>query len=279
MTGGNGGEALCLLDVDDTGERPDLGGGEGGLAGDAAACGAVLNLGWGAFGDDASLVHDEDAAREGVGLFEIVRGHEDGLAAGGERADLLPEAAAGLDVHAHSGLVEEDELGVAAEAKAEEQTLLLAAAELLEEAVLNAFELSDLDDLGDGKRVGVVAAEEVDVLADLEGLGDACDLEHGADAATGGGGAGVAAEDAGGAAGRGGEAEEQADAGGFARAVGSEDGDDLAWVERHGEAVEGGDRSVLLGDVVQGGDGGRHGCGMQRFGLEDWFGGEHRGLS
>ena len=127
----------------------------------------ALDLGGGAFADDAAFVDDDDAVGEGVGLFEVVGGEEDGFAAGGEGADLLPEAAAGFDVEADGGLVEEDEVGVAAEGEGEEDALLLAAAELAEHAVFDAFELGDADDVGEGQRVRVVAAEEVDVLADL----------------------------------------------------------------------------------------------------------------
>ena len=112
-----------------------------------------------------------------------------------EAADLLPEGAAGFDVEADGGLVEEDEVGVAAEGEGEEDALLLAAAELAEEAVFDALKLGDADDVGDGERVGIVAAEEVEVLADAEGFDDAGDLQHGADTGAGGGFARVAAED------------------------------------------------------------------------------------
>ncbi len=47
------------------------------------------------------------------------------------------------------------------------------AAELAEETVFDALELGDADDVGDWERVRVVAAEEVEVLADFEHLGDA----------------------------------------------------------------------------------------------------------
>ena len=76
---------------------------------------------------------------EGVGLFKVVGGEEDGFALRGEGADLLPEGAAGFDVEADGGLVEEDEVGVAAEGEGEEDALLLAAAELAEEAVFDAL--------------------------------------------------------------------------------------------------------------------------------------------
>ncbi len=108
----------------------------------------------------------------------------------------MPESAAGFDVHADGGLVEEDEVGVAADGEGEEDALLLAAAELAEEAVFDALELGDAQDVGDRERIGVVAAEEVEVLADAQGFRDAGNLQHGADAGAGSGFARVAAEDA-----------------------------------------------------------------------------------
>ncbi len=166
-------------------------------------------------------------------------GEEDGFAAGGEGADLGPEGAAGLDVHADGGLVEEDDVGVAGEGEGEEGALLLAAGEIAELLVHDAVEAGDADELGDGHGRGIVAAEEVDVLADVEHLGGVADLEHGSDAGAGGGVAGVSAEDAGAAGGGGGEAEQEADGGGLAGAVRAEQGDDLAGVEGEAEAVEG----------------------------------------
>ena len=192
---------------------------------------------------------------QGVGLFEVVGGEENGLSLGGQASDLLPEGAAGFDIHADSGLVEEDEVGVAADGEGEEDALLLAAAELAEEAVFDALELRDAEDVGDGEWVGIVAAEEVEVLADAEGFGDAGDLQHGADAGASGGFARVAAEDLRGAGGGGDEAEEQLDGGGFAGAVGAEQSDDFAGTEREAQVVEGDGCAVALGDVGQRGDG------------------------
>ena len=118
-----------------------------------AASAHALDLGGCAFADDAAFVDDDDAVGERVGLFEVVGGEEDGLAAGGEGADLLPEGAAGFDVEADGGLVEEDEIGVAADRECEEDALLLASAELAEHAVFDALELGDADDLGEWQRV------------------------------------------------------------------------------------------------------------------------------
>ena len=133
-----------------------------------------FDLGGRAFADHAALVDDDDAVGERVGLFEVVRGEQDGLAAGGSDADLRPHAAAGFDVEADGGLVEEDEVGVAGEGEGEEDALLLAAGELAEHTRLDAFEAGGANHVGVGHGVGIVAAEDVDVLADAEHFGSAC---------------------------------------------------------------------------------------------------------
>ena len=168
-------------------------------AADAAAGDAVLDLGGRAFANDAAFVDDHDAMGEHVGLFEIMRGQQHGFAGSRERANLIPERAAGFDVHADGGLVEEDQVRIAAKRQREEGPLLLAAGELAEHLVCDAVDLRDAHDFGRGQRIGIVAAEEVDVLADAQHLRHAGDLQHGADAGAGVGVAGIAAEHAGGA--------------------------------------------------------------------------------
>ena len=193
--------------------------------------GVGFDLGRGALADEFAFVDDDDAAGEGVGFFEVVGGEEDGFAVGGQGADLGPEGAAGFYVEADGGLVEEDEVGVAGEGEGEEDTLFLAAGELTKEAVFEAFEVGEADEFARGEGAGVVAAEEVDVLADAEGFWGAADLEHDAGAEAVGAEARVLAEDVGLAVGGGAEAEEELDGGGFAGAVGAEEGDYFAGVE------------------------------------------------
>ena len=86
--------------------------------------------------------------------------------------------------------------GSPARARSEEDALLLAAGELAEEAALDAFKTGGLDEGGVGHGVGVVAAEDGDVLADAEHFRSSTNLQHDAGAEAGGGVAGVCAEDA-----------------------------------------------------------------------------------
>ena len=109
-----------------------------------------------------------------------------------------------------------------------------------------------MDDVGVGHGVGVVAAEDVDVLADTEHLWRFTELEHNAGAEAGGGVTWVCTEDADGAAGGRAKAHHELDGGRFASAVGTEEGDDFAAAESEGEIVECEDTiGVTLGDVVE----------------------------
>ena len=92
------------------------------------------------------------------------------------------------------------------------------------------LKLGDAEDFCHWEWVWVIAAEEVEMLTDAEGFGDAGHLQHGSNTSASGGVAGVAAEDPSGAGCRGDETKEQLDCGGFAGAIGAEKGDDFAGV-------------------------------------------------
>ncbi len=209
--------------------------GRGGKVGDAAddlerAAGAGAGGGgterfdfsWRAFADDAALVDDDDAVGESIGLFEVVGGKKDSLAAGGEGADLSPHAAAGFDVQTDGWFVKEDEIGITGEGEGEEHTLLLAAGELAEHAGLDAIETSGASDVGVGQGIGIVTAEDADVLANAEHLGSPADLQHNASPEARCGVARVGVKDANGAAGGNAEAHHELDGSGFSGAIGTQ---------------------------------------------------------
>jgi len=56
-----------------------------------------------------------------------VGGEHDGLARAGQRLDAGREGASGLHVHAHGGLVQEEDVGIPADREREVETLALAA--------------------------------------------------------------------------------------------------------------------------------------------------------
>src|SRR5579859_1967916 len=52
-----------------------------------------LDLVWCAFADDAALVEHNDAVGQRIGLFKVMSGEQNSLAAGSKRSDLRPHAA------------------------------------------------------------------------------------------------------------------------------------------------------------------------------------------
>ena len=72
---------------------------------------APFELVGGALGDDAAVVEDGDPVGELVGLVEVLGGQEDGDAAGGEVANVVPHLVAAARVEPGRGLVEEDHPG------------------------------------------------------------------------------------------------------------------------------------------------------------------------
>ena len=109
---------------------------------------------------DLSLAHHRDAVGELLGLVEVVRREQDGLAERAERADHLPRRAARLRVEAGRRLVEEDEVGIADERDAEVEPPLLAARERLDARVRLLLEPDERDHLVDVARRAVVAGED-----------------------------------------------------------------------------------------------------------------------
>ena len=109
---------------------------------------------------DPPFAQDGDAVGELLGLVEVVRREEDGLAERAERADHLPRRAARLRVEAGGRLVEEDEVGVADERDAEVEPPLLAARERLDPRARLLLEPDERDHLVDVPRRAVVAGED-----------------------------------------------------------------------------------------------------------------------
>ena len=76
---------------------------------DVAARDEPLELLRGAFDDQPAVVEQRDPVGEVVGLLQVLRGEEDGDAAGHEVTDDLPHAAAAARIEAGGRLVEEDD--------------------------------------------------------------------------------------------------------------------------------------------------------------------------
>ena len=101
---------------------------------------------------DPPLPHHRDAVGELLGLVEVVRREQDGLAERAEGADHLPRGASRLRVEAGGRLVEEDEVGIADERDAEIEPSLLPARERLHPRVRLLLEPDERDHLVDVAR-------------------------------------------------------------------------------------------------------------------------------
>ncbi len=194
---------------------------------------------------ELAVVDDRDRAGEAVGFVEVLGGEDDVGAPGGEALDGLPELVAAAGVEAGGGLVEQQQLGRAHQAGAEVEPALHAARVGAHEAVAGVGEPELLEH--DVRRavggLGVVAEEAGDhpqvlaaghrrlhrrVLAgEADGPPHLLRVLGDVDAGDGQG-AGVEL----------GERGDRADERGLARAVRSEDGEDLAGLGGEVEAVE-----------------------------------------
>jgi hypothetical protein len=182
---------------------------------------------------------------------------DDGLALGGQPADLLPEQVPGCDIEGGRGLVEEQQIRVTGDGEREVEPLLLAAGELTDPVVALLQQVGAAQDVLDAERVGVVVADQVDGLGNGEGLGGVALLEHRPDPGPAGLGVGVGAEDPDAALGRRAQAEQHLDGRRLAGAVGAEDGDDVALPDGQVEVVDGDEISIALGQPGGVDNGGR----------------------
>ena len=197
------------------------------------------------------MVEQDDPVGQGVRLLQIV-GREEHRAAGFHLgADLRPEAAPGLDVQPDRRLVEKQQVRIAAERESEEKPLALAARKLAEEPLLDPFQAGHGEGLPQRQRPRVVAGDEVDVLADLEGLGYLRDLQHGAGPHPRRRVARLAPEEARRAAAGAQQPEQQMHRRGFARAVGAEHREHLARPHLQIHGVERRHLSIPLGSPLR----------------------------
>jgi hypothetical protein len=105
---------------------------------------------------------------QGVGLLRVVGRQEDGLSAGGETRDLLPERAARLHVESHGWLVEEEHVRVAHDREREVETLPLPTRERGNPSVPFVTKLGRVDGFRRCDRPTIQRSEQLDDLADRE---------------------------------------------------------------------------------------------------------------
>ena len=91
---------------------------------------ALLNLARRAHGDDAAFIDDGHAVAELLGLFDVVRGEQDGALLAAQVLHQLVNFQARLRIEAGGRFVQEQHLRIVEQRQGERQALLLAAGEL-----------------------------------------------------------------------------------------------------------------------------------------------------
>ena len=189
-------------------------------------------------------------------LGELVGGEDDRRAGRADVADDVEDADLGLDVDADRRLVEEQEVGLVEKADGRVEAALHAAGEILDRLLGPAGELDELEELrGPALQIGprhvVEPAPEEQVVHGVELVVEGHVLGHDAQAVLQ---APVGEEVAAVEGHRPGEVAERSgqdrDERRLARAVRTEQAQDLALLEVQGEPVEGQDVAVGLGQVL-----------------------------
>lgn len=192
----------------------------------------------------AALVKDGDAVGDFLDLLEEMGGEDDGFSLAFEEEHEVADLAGAEGVNAGGGFVEEEEVGVVEEGLGQADALEHAFGVGAEASVSSGAEIDEIEELLDagGEAWAGHAGEAAVVVEDFasgEEVGEIRVFREEAEAVAGGHGAGGVAEDGGGAAGGGGKAEEEFHGGAFAGAVGAEEAEDLAGLDREMEVFEG----------------------------------------
>src|SRR5581483_767485 len=203
-----------------------------------------------AIDDNFSLVDDDDAFRQRISLFQIVRGQENGFAARNLDVDLVPEVASRLHVKAGRGFVQEEDIGVANQRQGEIDALFLPTGEPTQARISLLLQPCYFNCLLSNHRAIVKAPKKLDQFADLERFWHAGFLKHDADALAVVSESGVLTKEHNTAAAGSAHAKHQRDRSGFAGAIGAENCHHFALLNRETDAFEGLDTAIVLGDMV-----------------------------
>ena len=136
-----------------------------------------------AFVDHPPARHHADAIGQRLGLFQVMRGQQHRATFGNQLADRRPQLLPRLDVHAHGGLVQEQQFGPAAQRQRELHASLLAAGEFRVGPAEQIGDASQLGAFGQGPRRRVVTGGQPQQLAHAQGRRQLGVLQHHADAA------------------------------------------------------------------------------------------------
>ena len=214
--------------------------------GDAIAAQGLLKLGGTALGDHPPGLDDRQAIGQGIDLLEVVAAEQDRGALLPQLAQHLPDGGAALDVEAHRGLIEHQQLGRVEQAAGQIQPATHAAGVATAAAIDPVAHRQQLHQLGDA-GIALTALEVIEVALELQQLTAGQDLvdrhllghvaeqvAHAPRFAQG-----IEAGDAHAAGIRGEQGGQDAQGGGLAGAVGAEQAVEAAGGHRQIEAVEG----------------------------------------
>ncbi len=118
---------------------------QGGAAQDVLARHVGAHFIDGAAGHQPAVCDHRHAIGQRLGLFDVVRGQDDGAAFVDQVAQHLPQGLARLHVEAHGGLIEEQQLGPADNRHGELRLALLAAGQLAVGTVGNLLDAEPFD--------------------------------------------------------------------------------------------------------------------------------------
>lgn len=134
--------------------------------------GGIANIG--DFSGDSSLVHDEDTVAHTEDFGQFGADHKDGFSLLGEVVDEEVEFVFGADVDAAGGFVEDDDVAVTFEPFSEDDFLLVAAGEVLDDFVVvgnldaqvvdvsgQGVSFASMVDEAEGGKAGQVGQREV----------------------------------------------------------------------------------------------------------------------
>src|SRR5581483_11122097 len=98
-------------------------------------------------------------------LVQVMSGEQHAAAALGKAPNAQPKGAPRLHVESHGRFVQDQQAGIAANGKREQHALPLSSRKFAEELVLNVFQACRSQYLSQRQRLGIVAREQLDVLA------------------------------------------------------------------------------------------------------------------
>ena len=135
--------------------------------------------------DDLALIDHGNAVGECVGLLQIMGGEQNGFAARDHSANFIPQHAARFHVEPDRGLIEKEQVRIAADCQGEQHALPLASGKIAELAIAAVSPGQRRPGLRRRHGLLVIGGEQIDVLADAQSFRNSSHLQHGARCASG----------------------------------------------------------------------------------------------